>query len=252
MTLTILQDRDEGVMTLVLNRPEKRNALGTAMYCALTDALHAAAGDPSVGAVLLMGQAGAFCSGNEIEAFLGPEPVGVDHPVFAFMHALADCPKPVVAAVDGMAIGIGATLLLHCDLVYASPRARLQFPFARLGLCPEFASSLLLPKVAGRVWAAEALLLGEPISAEKAHHWGLVNEILPEAALEDHARNRARALAALPAAAVLSTRRLLRAAEGDAVAQALAREQQAFLALLATDSVQQGFRDFLAARAARG
>ena len=244
----VLREQCQQVLKLTLNRPEKRNALTSEMYLGLAQALRAAAEDPGIHVVLLRGQTGAFCSGNDIESFLGGGRVDADHPVFQFMHALADCPLPVVASVDGMAVGIGATLLLHCDLVYASPRSRFQFPFARLGLCPEFASSLLLPRIVGATRASAALLLGEPIPAQHALDWGLVNELIPEGSLDNHACNRAQALAALPPEAVQTSRRLLRAALGQEVAETMAREQTEFLRLLATPQVQQGFQDFLAAR----
>ena len=251
MSHHILESRGDGVLTLSLNRAEKRNALSADMYARLAQALAHASDDAGVNAVLLLGQPGAFCAGHEIETFLGVSAEGRDHPVFAFMAALAACPLPVVAAVDGAAVGIGATLLLHCDLVYATPRARLQFPFARLGLCPEFASSLLLQRVAGRAHAAEALLIGEPVSAERAHHWGLISELVPETAIEDHARNRAHALAMLPVDAVRTSKRLMRQAEAAQLEAVMAREQAEFLRLLSTDSVQSGLRDLIAARKAR-
>lgn len=241
----------EGVLTLVLNRPEKRNALSAGMYQRLAKAFRDAAEDPAVRAVLLLGQPGAYCAGNELESFLDVEHPGPDMPVFEFMRALAACPLPVVTAVDGMAVGIGATLLLHCDLVYATPRARLQFPFARLGVCPEFGASLLLQRVAGRAHAAEALLIGEPVSAERAHQWGLISEVVPESAIGDHVRNRAHALALLPVDAVRTTKRLLRDAEAAQTEAAMAREQVEFLRLLSSAPVQQGLRDYIAARKAR-
>ncbi len=247
----IQEERREGVLILSLNRADKRNALSAEMYLRLAAAFQQAADDPGLRSILLMGQPGAFCAGNEIESFLGVHERGDDHPVFRFMAALADCSLPVVAAVDGSAVGIGATLLLHCDLVYATPRSRLQFPFARLGLCPEFASSLLLQRVAGRAHAAEALLIGEPVSAERAHQWGLISELVPETAIEDHARNRAHALALLPVDAVRTTKRLLRQAEALQVDACMAREQGEFLRLLATESVQRGLHELIASRKAR-
>ena len=253
----VLQEHRQHVLKLTLNRPEKRNALTSDMYLQLAHALRGAARpdpapDRAVHVVLLRGQSGIFCSGNDIESFLGDGSVDSDHPVFQFMHALAECPVPVVASVDGMAVGIGATLLLHCDLVYASPRSRFQFPFARLGLCPEFASSLLLPRIVGATRASAALLLGDPIPAQHALEWGLVNELIPEGSLNDHACNRAQALAALGPDAVQTSRRLLRASLGAQVAETMAREQAEFLRLLATPAVQQGFHDFLVARTRKG
>lgn len=243
--------RHGAVQEIRLQRPEKRNALSAEMYLALCAALQGASQDAAVHVVLLEGQPGAFCAGNELESFLEPAEITRDHPVFRFMAALATCGKPIVAAVDGMAVGIGATLLLHCDLVYATARSRLVFPFARLGLCPEFGSSLLLARCIGRVAAAEALLLGEPVSADRARQWGLINEILPEAALHDHALNRAQALAVLPAQAVQVSRQLIRTHAYPELPAVMAAEAEQFLAMLAQPAVQQGFRDFLTHRTHR-
>lgn len=252
MSQPIREERRDGVLILTIDRMEKRNALSPAMYTTLAGALRQAAVAPDIHAVVLLGQPGGFCAGNEIESFLELGEQGGGHPVFAFMDALAGCPLPVVAAVDGIAVGIGATLLLHCDLVYATPRARLQFGFARLGVCPEFASSLLLQRIVGRANAAEALLVGEPLSAERALQWGLVSELVPETAIVDHACSRAHAIAQLGSDAVRTTKRLMRAAEAADIAAAMEREQPEFLRLLRTDRVQQGFRDHLAQRKAPG
>ena len=256
MSEPLVVDMEGAVLQLRLHRPEKRNALNVAMYRALTRQLQHADTSDAVHVVLLEGDGGAFCSGNEVDSFIFDDPSCIPSAeqtvvIFDFMTALHGCRKPVIAAVDGMAVGIGATLLLHCDLVYATPRTRLVFPFARLGLCPEFASSLLLPRVAGRAFASEAMLLGEPLTAEKAHQWGLVNEVLPEGALADHARNRARAVAAQPTGAVQATKRLMTESAYAGVAAAIARERAVFLDLLACDDVQAGFRRFVESRARR-
>ena len=162
----------QGVATIEIARPEKKNALTVAMYAAMAEALHAAQADAAVRAVLITGQPGVFTSGNDIDDFMNRPPSGgIDSPtspVVLFMKALHGCEKPVVAAVTGAAIGIGTTMLLHCDLVYVSDEARLAMPFASLGLVPEFASSLLVPRLMGHVRAAEKLLLGDPFTGADA------------------------------------------------------------------------------------
>src|SRR6185369_3520198 len=173
---------------LEIARPEKKNALTAAMYQALADALRAAAEDPAVRAVLITGQPGVFTSGNDLEDFMQRPPQGADSPVLRFMRALLDCDKPVVAAVTGAAIGIGTTMLLHCDFVYVSDEARLAMPFVSLGLVPEFASSLLLPQLLGQQRAAEKLLLGDPFTPEQAVDWGLAHAVLPAGEVVNHAR----------------------------------------------------------------
>ena len=171
-----------GVFTLEIARPEKKNALTVAMYKALAEALLAAREDRSVRAVLITGQPGIFTSGNDIEDFVarppGQDGDTMDSPVFRFMRALLECDKPVVAAVTGAAIGIGTTMLLHCDFVYVSDEARLAMPFVGLGLVPEYASSLLVPQLMGHVRAAEKLMLGDPFTPQEALDCGLANAIL--------------------------------------------------------------------------
>src|SRR5579863_8584280 len=156
----------EGVTTIEIARPEKKNALTQSMYQRMAEAIAAATDDDAVRALLITGQPGIFTSGNDLEDFLNAPALHADSPLGRFMQALPACSKPVVAAVTGPAIGIGATLLLHCDLVYMSDQARLVFPFVSLGVVPEFGSSLLLPQLMGHARAAEQLLLGEPLSAE--------------------------------------------------------------------------------------
>ena len=154
-----------GVATIEIARPEKKNALTMVMYTAMADALRAAQADASVRAVLITGQPGVFTSGNDLEDFMQRPPQGMDSPVFQFMLALLECEKPVVAAVTGAAIGIGTTMLLHCDFVFVADEARLAMPFVALGLVPEFASSLIIPALMGHAKAAEKLMLGEPFTA---------------------------------------------------------------------------------------
>jgi enoyl-CoA hydratase/carnithine racemase len=177
-----------GVATIEIARPEKKNALTAAMYQAMADAVLDAQLDTAVRALLITGQPGIFTSGNDLEDFMQRPPAGPDSPVVRFMKALTECDKPVVAAVTGGAVGIGTTMLLHCDLVYVADDARLAMPFVGLGLVPEYASSLLLPRLVGHVRAAEKLLLGDPFNGEQAVELGIANAVLPAAEVLNHAR----------------------------------------------------------------
>ncbi|MFM2398729.1 MAG: hypothetical protein RL341_886, partial [Pseudomonadota bacterium] len=172
-----------GVARIEIARPAKKNAITIDMYQAMADALLDAQDSKAVRAVLICGQPDIFTAGNDLEDFMIRPPAGMDSPVFAFMKALKDCEKPVVAAVAGAAVGIGTTLLLHCDLVYAADNAKFSMPFASLGLCAEFASSVLVPANAGYVRAAEKLLLGEPFDVTEAIEMGIVNRALPPSEL---------------------------------------------------------------------
>ena len=172
MTMDILVERADGVLTIAFNRPGKKNAITAAMYQTMADALVEAQGDAAVRAILIRGSAGIFSAGNDLEDFMKTPPMGEDAPVFQFLRAISSAEKPVVASVAGPAVGIGTTLLLHCDLVYAADTASFSLPFTQLGLCPEAASSLLLQRVAGYQAAAEKLLLGEAFDAAEAHAHG--------------------------------------------------------------------------------
>ncbi|MCF4991169.1 enoyl-CoA hydratase, partial [Pseudomonas gessardii] len=172
MTDAILLERDRGLLILQFNRPDKKNALTRAMYYQLAEALEQADADNTVNAVLIQGSCECFTAGNDIGDFLQQPPTDLDSPQFLFMKSLLNCRKPVIAGVAGAAVGIGTTLLLHCDLVYVSRDARLRMPFVNLGLCPEFGSSLILPRLLGHAKAAELLLLGEGFSGEQAAQWG--------------------------------------------------------------------------------
>ena len=200
----------DGVCELRFNRPEKRNAITLEMYTALVGALEQAQSDVTVRAVLLSGEGAGFCAGNDLNDFLASPPLDGAHPALRFLRLLPVFEKPLVAAVQGQAVGIGATLLLHCDLVIAARSAQLSLPFVALGLVPEAASSLLLPRLVGRQRAAEMLLLGAPISAVQAHSLGWINRLVEEGELSTEARRLAAELARQPAGAVAATRRLLR------------------------------------------
>ena len=231
----------DGVATIEIARPEKKNALTQAMYQAMADAIRAAQADGSVRAILLAGQPGIFTSGNDIEDFMQRPPQGEDSPVFQFMKALLACDKPVVAAVTGAAIGIGTTMLLHCDFVYVSDEARLAMPFVGLGLVPEFASSLVVPQLLGRVRAAEKLLLGDPFTAAEAVEYGIANAVLPAAEVAAHARRVAERFNALPPGAVAETKRLLRRGHEVSLLETIRTEGEIFARRLRSPEAQEAF-----------
>ncbi len=237
-----------GVATIEIARPEKKNALTMAMYQAMADAIAAAVADPAVRALLITGQPGIFTSGNDLEDFMQRPPQGSDSPVARFMRALLECEKPVVAAVTGGAVGIGTTMLLHCDLVYVSDEARLAMPFVSLGLVPEYASSLLLPRLLGHVKAAEKLMLGEPFTGSDAVDAGIANAVLPAAEVVNHARRMAERFNGLPPGAVRDTKRLMRAAVRERVPQAMAAEAEIFGARLRSPEAMEAFQAFFQKR----
>jgi enoyl-CoA hydratase/carnithine racemase len=241
-----------GVATIEIARPEKKNALTVAMYQAMADALNAAQADPAVRAVLITGQPGIFTSGNDIEDFMSRPPGqgsnNMDSPVFQFMRALVGIDKPVVAAVTGAAIGIGTTLLLHCDLVYVSDEARLAMPFVSLGLVPEFASSLVVPRLLGNVKAAEKLLLGDPFSPEDAVEARIANAVLPAGEVVNHARRIAERFNSLPPGAVRETKKLLRRTSTDEVLKTIAIEGELFGARLRSPEAMEAFQAFFQKR----
>ncbi|MBG6080870.1 enoyl-CoA hydratase/carnithine racemase [Rubrivivax gelatinosus] len=241
-----------GVATIEIARPEKKNALTIAMYEAMAAALEAAVADPAVRAVLITGQPGIFTSGNDIEDFMarppaeGPE--AMDSPVFRFMRALLNCDKPVVAAVTGAAIGIGTTMLLHCDFVYVSDEARLAMPFTSLGLVPEFASSLMVPQLMGHARAAEKLLLGDAFTPEQAVECGIANAVLPAGEVVAHARRVAERFNALPPGAVRESKQLLRGPQRNAVLEAMRTEGERFTRRLRSPEATEAFQAFFQKR----
>ncbi len=238
----------DGVLTIEIARPEKKNALTMAMYDAMADALATAVAEPAVRAVLIAGQPGVFTSGNDLEDFMQRPPLGEDSPVWRFMRALLDCDKPVVAAVTGAAIGVGTTMLLHCDFVYVSDEARLAMPFVGLGLVPEFASSLLIPRLMGHAKAAERLLLGDPFTGAEAFECGIANAVLPAAEVLPHARRVAARFNALPPGAVREAKRLLRGAERAAVDAAMRAEGEVFTRRLRSPEAREAFQAFFEKR----
>ncbi len=237
----------DGVATIEIARPEKKNAITRAMYTQLANAFDAAREDPAVRAVLLTGQPGIFTSGNDIEDFV-QRPADAEPPSIAFMKALIGCDKPVVAAVTGAAIGIGTTMLLHCDFVYVSDEARLAMPFVGLGLVPEFASSLIVPHLMGNVRAAEKLLLGDPFTGAEAVECGIANAVLPAAEVVRHARRIAERFNALPPGAVRETKRLMRRARSTTVLETIDVERAAFGARLQSPEAKEAFSAFFEKR----
>jgi enoyl-CoA hydratase/carnithine racemase len=246
--VTIRATVQDAIACIEMARPERKNAITAAMYGQMADALAAAAADDAVRAIVLHGAPAIFTAGNDIQDFLERPPSSEDATTVRFMNALAAQEKPVIAAVNGAAVGIGTTLLMHCDLVYCADDAMFSMPFVSLGLCPEFGASLLVPLAAGYHKAAEKLLFGEPISAEEALEMGLVNRLLPPADVLEYALRQARRFRALPPGAVRETKRLLKAGWRSAVQGAMDRELEAFRHLLASAESREALSAFLERR----
>ncbi|WP_285429590.1 enoyl-CoA hydratase-related protein [Pseudomonas sp. fls2-241-R2A-110] len=239
-------ERERGLLTLRLNRPEKKNALTRAMYSHLAEALKQADADPEINAVLVTGSAECFTAGNDIADFIQQPPGNLDSPVFHFMLNLLECRKPVIAAVAGAAVGIGTTMLLHCDLVYVSRDARLRMPFVNLGLCPEFGSSLILPRMLGHAKAAELLLLGEGFSGEQAAQWGIATEALGsgEATLAK-AREMALRFESLPPEAVRVSKQLMKAPDRELLRKVIEEEGALFTQRLRSPEAMAALSAFI-------
>lgn len=246
--MDILLSKANGILTIEFNRPDKKNAITAAMYQTMADALQDAETDGAVRAILFLGKPEIFSAGNDIDDFIKQPPLGKDSPVLQFLWQISHVTKPVVAAVAGMAVGIGTTLLLHCDLVYAADNAKFSLPFAQLGLCPEAASSLLLPQIAGYQRAAEKLMLGEAFSAAEAHDMGIVNRILPGDQLTAFAHAQAAKLVALPASSIRVTKRLLRGDQTAAIEKRIEEEAHHFGAMLISPEAKEAFTAFLERR----
>ena len=248
----ILVHTEAGVCTVTLNRPERKNSITAAMYDALDQALVAAQKDPAVRVVVFQGSETIFSAGNDIGDFLANTPGGEGAPVFRFLHTLAAFPKPLLAAVCGPAVGIGTTMLFHCDLVYAGDNAAFSVPFVNLGLCPEAASSLLLPRLMGYHRAAEALLLGEPFMAEAAQEAGLVSRVVPPAEAKPLAQAQARKLAAKPLSSLLQTKRLMKLGHQAQVMAQMKEEGAVFGRMLTEPAAKEAFRKAAAIAHAHG
>lgn len=249
MTNEILVSRDGGIQTIRINRPDKKNALTRAMYDTMTAALKEADAHDDVSAHFITGTGGIFTAGNDIADF-AKRAVDLNRAggASSLITTLPVIKKPIVAAVDGLAIGVGVTMLFHCDLVYASPAASFRTPFLDLGLVMEAASSLLAPRIMGHQRAFELLCLGEPYSAEDAHRAGFVNRIVPAATLEAEAIKAARRLAAKPPVALAEARRLLKGTAPDEALARMTQEGQVFADLLASPDAKEAFAAFLEKR----
>jgi enoyl-CoA hydratase/carnithine racemase len=246
--MSILVSTQDAVTTIEFDRADKKNAITAAMYQAMADALSRADADAGVRAIVIRGKPEIFTAGNDLGDFMNNPPSGSNSPVSQFLFNVSHARKPLVAAVAGAAVGVGTTMLLHCDLVYAAENARFSLPFASLGLCPEAASSLLLPALAGYQRAAEKLMLGEPFSAAEARDMGLVNAIVPVAELHAHAHARARALAAQPASALRATKALMKGVSIERIETQMATESAQFRDLLRSPEAKEAFSAFFERR----
>ncbi len=244
----ILTETKDRVARIEIDRADKKNALTADMYQALADALAAADADPLVRAILIHGKPDCFTAGNDLKDFLERPPHGDNSPVFQFLRGISTASKPIVAAVGGPAVGVGTTMLLHCDLVYAAPNARFQVPFVPLGLVPEAASSFLLPMIAGYQRAAEMLLLGRPFGAEKAFAAGIVTEIVASGELLAYAQEAAAALAALPPSSMRMTKALMKSRYAQATGEAMAAEGEKFRAQLGSAEAKEAMNAFFEKR----
>ena len=248
MTEHVVVGQDGPLLTITMNRPEKKNALTHAMYAAMADALGRAAADASVRVVLITGSGDAFTAGNDLGDFLNAPPQGGEAPVFRFLTALSTAEKPVIAAVNGLAVGIGTTMLLHCDLVYAARAASFSAPFVNLALVPEAASSLLLPRRIGHAKAAELFLLGGRMDAAQAEAAGLVTAVFDTQVLLAEAMARAQALAAKAPGAVRATKALMKRGE-EPIAERMRAESVHFAAQLQSPELREAIKAFTEKRA---
>ena len=223
---------DRHILQLCLNRPDKKNALDLEMYQTLADTLNDADKNREIRVIYISGVGDDFCSGNDLNDFLQNAPKGLDAPVFQFIEAMANAQKPIVAAVTGLAVGIGTTMLLHCDLIYADDTARFIWPFVQLGICTEAGSSLLLPMLVGRQKAAEILMCGEAISAHDAREMGFVNRVVDAGDLHETALSKAEFMAQQPHSALLAAKKLMKQPITTELNKAIREESEQFLALL--------------------
>jgi len=244
----ILTHTDAGVMTITFNRLDKKNSITAAMYAAMADAVAQAGTDSAVRVVVFQGHESIFSAGNDIGDFLNQPPTTQESPVFRFLRGIATFEKPLLAAVAGPAVGIGTTMLFHCDLVYAGDNAAFSMPFVNLGLCPEAASSLLAPRMFGYHRAAEALLMGEPFFAEAAQEVGLVNRVVPPTEVNGYAQTQARKLAAKPLTSLIATKRLMKGGSQQEVLQKMDEEGQSFSRMLREPAAKEAFGAFMEKR----
>lgn len=244
----ILIHVESSVMTITFNRVEKKNSITSAMYGTMADALVQADSSSVVRVVVFQGHEAVFSAGNDIEDFLKGPPTSQESPVMRFLYAISSFTKPLIASVCGPAVGVGTTMLLHCDLVYAGDNAAFSMPFVNLGLCPEAASSLLVPQMMGYHRAAEALLLGEPFMAEAALEVGLVNRVLSPMETNNYAQSVARKLAGKPVSSLVETKRLMKKGQAASVTQCIGDEAVSFGRMLKEPAAKEAFGAFLEKR----
>ena len=244
----ILTHIDAGVMTITFNRLDKKNSITSSMYAAMADAVAQAATDAAVKVVVFQGHESIFSAGNDIGDFLNQPPSTKESPVFRFLRNIAAFEKPLLAAVAGPAVGIGTTMLFHCDLVYAGDNAAFSMPFVNLGLCPEAASSLLAPRMFGYHRAAEALLMGDPFFAEAAQEVGLVNRVVPPTEVNGYAQAQARKLAAKPLSSLIETKRLMKGGYQQEVLAKMDEEGASFGRMLREPAAREAFGAFMEKR----
>jgi enoyl-CoA hydratase/carnithine racemase len=244
----IVAERSGNILSIELNRPSKKNAMTSSMYIEMAELLDGAAEDDQIRVVLWHAAGDSFCAGNDLEDFMKNPPASAESPQARLMHALINFEKPLVAAVQGAAIGGGTTMLAHCDFVYAGESAKLQLPFVNLGLVPEFGSSYLLPLRFGYLRAAELILLGQSFDALRAAELGLVTSVVPDQQLLAAATETAQTLAAKPAGAVQACKRLMKGAFRNQLEQAVTFENQVFAERVRSDEAKEAFRAFFAKR----
>ncbi|MBC3910597.1 enoyl-CoA hydratase [Undibacterium umbellatum] len=250
--MDILTQKENGILTINFNRPEKKNAITQAMYQSMADALRDAETDVAVRAILITGKPEIFTAGNDLEDFMKNASSITSSDaipsVYQFMQALNESSKPVIAAVSGAAVGIGTTLLMHCDMIYLADNAKLSMPFTQLGLCPEFASSMIFQQIVGYQRAAEKLMLGEAFSANEAFEMGFVNKVLPLEELLPYAQQQAAKLVALPAASIRVTKRLMKGNQPAAISAKMTEENKHFSAMLNAPEAKEAFMAFFQKR----
>jgi enoyl-CoA hydratase/carnithine racemase len=249
--MEILTTINDGILTINFNRPEKKNAITFGMYQAMADAINASNEDKNVSVILITGKPEVFTAGNDLEDFMkhaGSLASEDMPPVYQFMHALNDAQKPVIAAVAGNAVGIGTTLLMHCDMIYAADNAKFSMPFTPLGLCPEYASSMVFQRIVGYQRAAEKLLLGEAFLAQEAFEMGFINKVLPLEELLPYAEKQAAKIAALPAKSIRLTKRLMKANEPQAIRDKMNEENAHFAAMLSQPEAREAMMAFFQKR----
>lgn len=248
MSQLIKVETRQNILHIRMNRPDKKNAVNLEMYQAMTAALKDGESRSEVQVILFSGEGGCFSSGNDLADFLDNPPVDESSPVLAFLHAISTAKKPLVSGVEGVAIGIGTTMLLHSDLAYAGESTRFALPFVNLGVCPEAGSSYILPQMVGHRKAAEILLLGDPFTAETAREFGIVNQVVSDGEAVKVAWEKAEQLAAKPPQSLRTSKALMKRHQARAVQDAMEAEGEKFIPLVAGAEAKEALTAFLEKR----